>query len=143
MVLRRSAVKLRPACLQDHLFFPLLEHILPLLGRLGEATSSDLHAVRLAEALLGCPAGPLLVTWCGARLRRGPLYGLREEHGQNICDGLPHPAWRINPTITTLLTFNPKLTDLRGERHLDATLQDVVSGDLYGAGQLQILHHQV
>lgn len=35
------------------------------------------------------------------------------------------------------------MTDLCRERHLDASLQDVVSGDLHGAGQLQILHHQV
>lgn len=42
-----------------------------------------------------------------------------------------------------VLIFNPQLTDLCWERHLDATLQDVVSGDLHRAGQLQVLHHQI
>lgn len=35
------------------------------------------------------------------------------------------------------------MTDLCWERHLDASFQDVVSGDLHRAGQLQVLHHQV
>lgn len=42
-----------------------------------------------------------------------------------------------------ILFFKPQLTDLCWERHLDASLQDVVSGDLHRAGQLQVLHHQV
>ena len=41
------------------------------------------------------------------------------------------------------LTFKPKLTDLCCEGYLDASLQDVVSGDLHRASQLQVLHHQV
>lgn len=35
------------------------------------------------------------------------------------------------------------LTNLCWKRNLDASLQDVVSGDLNRAGQLQILHHKV
>lgn len=35
------------------------------------------------------------------------------------------------------------LTNLCWERNLDASLQDVVSGDLNRAGQLQVLHDEV
>lgn len=35
------------------------------------------------------------------------------------------------------------MTDLCWERHLDASLQDVVSSDLHRASQLQVLHNQV
>jgi len=99
----------------------------------------------LSDSLRPCSAAAPDPCWSpGAALAcvgaRSMAWG---RNADKICDGSPHPAWQVNPTITTLLTFNPKLTDLRRERHLDATLQDVVSGDLYGAGQLQILHHQV
>lgn len=33
--------------------------------------------------------------------------------------------------------------DLCGERHHDASHQEVVSGDLYRVGQLQVLEHQM
>lgn len=35
------------------------------------------------------------------------------------------------------------MTYLCGERYLDAPFQDVVSGDLYGPGELQILQNYV
>lgn len=42
-----------------------------------------------------------------------------------------------------LWKFNPRLTDLSRERHLDASLQDVVGSNLHRASQLQVLHYQV
>lgn len=41
------------------------------------------------------------------------------------------------------LTSGPVGPYLWWKRHLDASFQDVVSGDLYGAGQLQVLHYQI
>lgn len=71
-----------PARLLQQLLFPLLQHLLPLLGRLGEASSPHLHVVGLAQALGGVSAGALLLVGGRAHRSRPALYGLRREGAQ-------------------------------------------------------------
>lgn len=61
----------RPASLLEQLFFPLLQHLLPLLRRLGEAASSHLHIVNLA--LLRGAAWPRLLIRGSTGLCRAAL----------------------------------------------------------------------